>query len=272
MTGQWAWVDNAPQSQSKSLDNLSKSYPINKGGDGTYMSGKWSYMFLAPGDYNFRISRCACKTCVPLADDILVCPNYPTISASATITVSPMFEGLESLTPDEQIVVGAFWWILVSYNVANASGVIQDIVDAVTVARKTGSATCSSCICDIQSLIQDLETAANDFNTLYYSFSQATLNECFGAIVNVLVAIVPTLTACDVNALTGNNVIAILEDVINDLVADLSTVEEVIDIAIEGTTIYIETVNFMTSLNAGQYFAAGVYYGRFLETVSSIIA
>jgi len=59
--------------------------------------------------------------------------------------------------------------------------------------------------------------------------------------------------------------------VINNLIPGLAEAEELVTIAIEGRHIYIETVNFFSSLEQQQFFAAGVYFGRFINTVIPLL-
>jgi len=81
MTNNWWWVDNLP------LNAQEKAVPQS-----SYQSGNWTYQFLAPGDYQFRIVRCACGNCVPIADDMLTCPSYPVVTVSpVSFLISPDF-------------------------------------------------------------------------------------------------------------------------------------------------------------------------------------
>jgi len=256
LESQWVWVDNLPLEAD--TDKLNP-----------YQHGSWSFNFLAPGQYQFRIMRCACKKCEPVLDDMLACGSYPMVTASPVITVKPKFANLNSLSESEQIVAGFLWWILTSNKVTNADGIIQALINAAATTKS--GAVGGSCISDIEDVVTSFETAAKSFYQLYEDFSLQLLYDSFGDVLNALKDIVPTLNDCDVAQWAGPGFVQDVEDVINFLIPGLDEVEEIIQIAIKAEPIYIDTVNFFSSLKAEQYFASGVYFGRFVETVIPLL-
>lgn len=179
---------------------------------------------------------------------------------SPTVKVLPPFD-LSPYTDIERFVAGILWVELEAD---------LESMEAVLRQKASGHTQCSSCFCDAKTAAGDLGEAFGSFRDLFEDFSMSTLEHTISSLASAATAAAHAMEACDLSAIIGKDITAELEHYALSLVPMLGTVEEAVEMAIEGENIYSDVSNAVLAWGQGQHFASGVNVAKLIHVVASL--